>query len=55
MNERGIEEVISTLYELIQDARSMPLGADRCIVERNKVLDLLAGIRDISAKRSTGI
>ena len=41
MNERGIEEVISTLYELIQDARSMPLGADRCIVERNKVLDLL--------------
>lgn len=41
MNERGIEEVISTLYEMIQDARGLPLGADRCIVERNKVLDLL--------------
>ena len=41
MNERGIEEVISTLYEMIQDARGLPLGADRCIVERDKVLDLL--------------
>lgn len=41
MNERGIEEVISTLYEMVQDARGVPLGADRCIVERNKVLDLL--------------
>lgn len=41
MNERGIEEVISTLYEMIQDARGLPLGVDRCIVERDKVLDLL--------------
>lgn len=41
MNERGIEEVISTLYELVQDARGLPLGADRCIVDRDKVLDLL--------------
>ena len=41
MNERGIEEVISTLYEMIQDARGLPLGADRCIVDRDKVLDLL--------------
>lgn len=41
MNERGIEEIISTLYEMIQDARSLPLGATKCIVERDKVLDLL--------------
>ena len=41
MNERGIEEIISTLYEMIQDARSLPLSAERCIVERDKVLDLL--------------
>ncbi len=41
MNERGIEEVISTLYEMVQDARGLPLGVDRCIVERDKVLDLL--------------
>ena len=41
MNERGIEEVISTLYEMVQDARGVPLSADKCIVERDRVLDLL--------------
>ena len=41
MNERGIEEAISTLYEMIQDARGLPLGGDRCIIERDKALDLL--------------
>ena len=41
MNERGIEEVISTLYEMVQDARGLPLSADKCIVERDRVLDLL--------------
>ena len=41
MNERGIEEVISKLYELVQDARSVPLSSEKCIVEREKVLDLL--------------
>lgn len=41
MNERGIEEIISTLYEMVQDARGVPLGNDKCILERNRVLDLL--------------
>ncbi len=41
MNERGIEEVISTLYEMVQDARGLPLSADKCILERDRVLDLL--------------
>ena len=41
MNERGIEELISTLYEMVQDAWGLPLGADKCVVERDKVLDLL--------------
>ena len=41
MNENGIEEIISTLYEMIQDARSMPLSSDKCIVERDRVLDML--------------
>jgi len=41
MNENGIEEIISTLYEMIQDARSMPLSSDKCIVERERVLDML--------------
>ncbi len=37
----GIEEVISTLYDMVQDAWSLPLGAEKCVVERDKVLDLL--------------
>lgn len=41
MNERNIEDIIGTLYDLIQDARSMPLAADKCIVERDRVLDML--------------
>ena len=41
MNEQNIEDIISTLYDLIQDARAMPLASDKCIVERDKVLDML--------------
>ena len=41
MNEQNIEQIISALYDMVQDARSLPLGADKCIVERDKVLDML--------------
>lgn len=40
MNEH-IEDIISALYDMIQDARALPLGADKCILERDKVLDML--------------
>lgn len=42
----GIEEVIGTLYEMVQDAWSLPLGADKCVLERDKVLDLLDEINN---------
>ena len=41
MNEQHIEDIITALYDLIQDARTMPLAADKCIIERDKALDLL--------------
>ncbi len=41
MNEQHIEEIISALYDMVQDARALPLGADKCILERDKVLDML--------------
>ena len=41
MNEQHIEDIISSLYDMIQDARSLPLGADKCILDRDKVLDML--------------
>ncbi len=41
MNEQHIEDIISALYDMVQDARALPLGADKCILERDKVLDML--------------
>mgnify|MGYP003411590253 CR=1 FL=1 len=41
MNEQTIEDIISALYDMVQDARALPLGADKCILERDKVLDML--------------
>lgn len=59
----GIEELINSLYEMIQDAWMIPLGADKCVVEKDKVLDILDEIiaalpndlkmaRDIVEKRN---
>lgn len=41
MHDNGIEEIITQLYDMVQDARAMPFGADKCILERDRVLDLL--------------
>ena len=41
MNEQTIEDIISALYDMVQDARALPLGADKCILNRDKVLDML--------------
>ena len=41
MNEQHIEDIISALYTMVEDARALPLGADKCILERDKVLDML--------------
>ena len=41
MANRTTEDIIGELYDLFQDARAMPLAMDKCILERDKVLDLL--------------
>ena len=41
MSTRNTEDIIGALYDMIQDARSVPLNADKCMVERDKVLDML--------------
>ena len=41
MSEKHIEDIITVLYDTIQDAKALPLGADKCILERDKVLDML--------------
>lgn len=41
-----VDEMLSTLYQMVQDAWSLPLGADKCVLERDKVLDLLDEINN---------
>jgi len=41
MTDRNTEDIIGALYDLVQDARSLPLAADKCILERDRVLDML--------------
>lgn len=41
MSSNNVEDIIGSLYDMVQDARAMPLAADKCILERDRVLDLL--------------
>ena len=41
MSDHNTEDIIGALYDMVQDARSMPLAADKCILERDRVLDML--------------
>ena len=41
MSNRNTEDIIGALYDMVQDARAMPLAADKCILERDRVLDML--------------
>lgn len=43
--ETSVQELIDMLYTMIQDAWGLPLGAEKCVVERDKVLDLLDEIK----------
>ena len=37
----GTEDLIRVLYDLVQDAFTIPFGSDKCVVDRDKVLGLL--------------
>lgn len=41
----GVEELMDLLYQLIDEAKGVPLSSDKCIIERDKALDLLDEIR----------
>ena len=41
MSDRNTEDIIGALYDMVQDARAVPLAADKCMLERDKVLDML--------------
>ena len=41
----GIDELIDVLYGMIEEAWTMPLGKDKCVIEREKALDILDELR----------
>ncbi len=41
----GIEELLDMLYGMIDEARNIPLSSEKCILERDKALDLLDEIK----------
>ena len=53
MSDRNTEDIIGALYDMVQDARSMPLAADKCILERDRVLDMLDEILASCPERSS--
>ncbi len=40
-----LEDLVNSLYETIQDAKNVPLSGEKCIIEREQVLDILDEIR----------
>ena len=58
-----LDELINSMYDMVQDAKGIPLANEKCIIERDHMLDLLDELRatlpgdlqaaqDIVAKRS---
>ena len=45
-NNTDVEKLINMLYDMINDAKNMPLSGDKCIVDREAALDLLDEIRE---------
>lgn len=39
--EQGALEIIEVLYQMIAEAWGVPLGQEKCIIEREKALSLL--------------
>lgn len=47
MNEQeGILELVDMLYSMVSEAWGVPLGNDRCLIDRNKALDLIEEIKN---------
>ena len=41
----GVNELLDMLFEMIEEAKNLPLSSDRCILERTEALDLIDEIR----------
>ena len=46
----GVEELVDMLFAMIDEAKSVPLSSEKCIIERDKdVTKVLAPLRRISS------
>ena len=41
----GVEELLDMLFEMIDEAKNAPFSNDKCIIERDRALDLIDDIR----------
>lgn len=41
----GVEELMDMLFEMIDEAKNVPLSGDKCMIERDRALDLIDDIR----------
>jgi len=42
----GIEELIDVLFTMIDEAKNAPLSSEKCVIERDRALDILDDIKD---------
>ena len=40
-----LDELINRMYDMVQDAKGIPLAGEKCILERDQMLDLLDELR----------
>ena len=41
----AIEELINSIQEMVQEAWTLPLSSDKCVIERERMLDLIDELR----------
>lgn len=41
----ALEDLVNSLYSMVQDAWAVPLGGEKCVIERDRALDLLDELR----------
>lgn len=41
----GVEELLDMLFEMVDEAKNAPLSSDKCVIERDRALDLIDDIR----------
>ncbi|MBE7003406.1 MAG: hypothetical protein E7425_03855 [Ruminococcaceae bacterium] len=46
MADRDVKTLIDMLYDMVNDAKGVPLSAEKCIIDRETALDLLDEIRE---------